>query len=195
MNLPSLPAFLGLFLLLLSFASHATASFLVGFGNVVYDPLCAECCLRALSSYTLDCTHPPDSDGGHSSHMGMATSPECFANNSPFLTTVAWCLSTKCAEEQNVAVSKLEEFWEKEVTGDKGVKAKWTYSIALERVVERPPRYQLVKGDMELNETAVVEPGRYLSQWNVLGMVARENVVESKYRYDHVGGLLDGVCC
>ncbi len=147
-----------------------------------YEPLCAESCLRALSSYTLDCTSPADHHGGHS--HGSSTTPDCYASNTPFLTSVAWCFSTKCAEH-SVPVSTLQRFWERFVTASNGkVAAKWSYPIALANVGPQPPTHQLDGADTDLNVTSIVSPDAYLKQWNVLGMVAREGVVESKYRQE-----------
>ena len=98
-------------------AGRAAAELLIGYGNMPYDPLCAESCLRSLTTYTLDCTHTADGDHSHS--HGPATSPECFASSTPFLTTVAWCMNTKCAE-YNIPVSKLQLFGS---SGSPGAKA------------------------------------------------------------------------
>jgi len=171
----------------LTLAGPVTAQFLVGYGFNPYDPLCAESCIRSLSSYTLDCS---DTDGGHSGHMhGSSTSNECYASNTPFLTSVAWCFSIKCGE-YDIPASTLQAFWEKSVTGSSKVAAKWTYPVALAQV-ESPPTYQLNGSEPLLNVTSLVSPKAYLSQWNVLGMVAREGVVESKYRYGRVPSIPD----
>ena len=156
------------------------AQLLVGYGLFPYDPLCAESCLRSLTGYTLECTMPA-MDHGHMMMMASSTNPDCFARDTAFLTTVAWCLSTKCAE-YIVPVSKLQAYWEKFVTGSSTVPAKWTCPNALSKVTS-PPTHVLNSSDTDLTVTSIVSPDLYLKQWNVLGMVARENVVESKYRY------------
>lgn len=165
----------------LTLTAPVASQLLVGYGFYPYGPLCAESCLRALSPYTLNCTVPADHHGGHS--HGSSTTPDCYASNTPFLTSAAWCFSTKCAEH-NVPVSTLQRFWEQFVTGSNKVPAKWSYPIALSNVDPQPPTYHLGGADMDLNVTSVVSPDAYLKQWNVLGMVAREGVVESKYRHE-----------
>ncbi|KAG7285983.1 hypothetical protein NEMBOFW57_008279 [Staphylotrichum longicolle] len=145
----------------LALAGPATAQFLVGYGFDPYEPLCAE----SRRPQQAICTAP--------------RSNECYASNTPFLTSVAWCFSTKCAEF-NIPASTLQAFWEKSVTGSSKVAAKWTYPVALAQV-EPPPTYQLNGSEPLLNVTSLVSPDTYLRQWNVLGMVAREGVVESKY--------------
>lgn len=117
-----------------------------------------------------------DHNDGHS-HMSPTT-PGCYAHDTPFLTSVAWCMNTKC---ENVAVSKIEHYWEKKVTGSAQVPPKWSYSEALAEIRARPPTYQVDSADMELNVTAVVNPTIYLSQWNVLGNVRDTAILESTY--------------
>ncbi|EJT76711.1 hypothetical protein GGTG_06627 [Gaeumannomyces tritici R3-111a-1] len=154
---------------------------LIGLGYLPYDPLFAESCLRSLSTYTLGCTPEMDMAGGHAGHAMSMTPPECFAADDAFLTSVAWCLHSKCADS-GVPASKLESFWEQFVTGSAGrLPAKWTYSEALAAVDPRPPSRQPDASDCELNVTSVVNPVVYLMQWNVLGAVVDESKTESKY--------------
>ena len=172
-----------LFLVSLAFlASPALAigqALLIGFGFSPYHPLCAESCLRSFTSYMLSCS--PSSDGHSHSHMS-ATPPECYAKDTAFLTSVAWCFSGKCADS-GVPISKLQAFWEQFVTGSPKVTPKWTYSVALANVDPTPPTYQLTAVDTDLNQTSLVSLDKYLAQWNALGNVAREGLVESNYRY------------
>lgn len=154
---------------------------LAGFGFSPYEPLCAESCLRSFTSYMLSCTPRGDDDSHSHSHMSP-TSPECYANDTSFLTSVAWCFSDRCAD-YDIPVSKLQEFWEQSVTGTSKVAPKWPYSVALENVDPKPPTYQMTSTDTDLNQTSLVSPDSYLAQWNVLGNVAREALVESNYRY------------
>lgn len=159
------------------FAQHAIAGGIQGYGLHQYDPLCAESCLRSLTSLSLSCTEHSGGDG-HSMMMMMTTSPACRASDTAFLTSVAWCISDKCA---GLEVSKLEAYWEGWVTGSKDVVPKWTYSEALAEVHPRPPKYQITSTDMSLNVISVVNPMTYLMQWNVLGNVLNEENLESTY--------------
>ncbi|KAL7806811.1 ferric reductase-like transmembrane component [Trichoderma aethiopicum] len=156
-----------------SFWAHGAVALLEGFGRTSYDPLCAESCLRSFTSLMLPCTSMEEGDMGM-----MTTPPSCRAESTPFLTSVAWCMSDKCV---GVPASKLEAYWEDWVTGDKGVQPKWTYAEALAEVDPRPPKVQLSGSDTTLNATSIVAPTTYLSQWNVLGAVRDETAVESKY--------------
>ncbi|KAK0701275.1 ferric reductase-like transmembrane component [Lasiosphaeris hirsuta] len=159
--------------------SPAVAQVLVGFGNVVYDPLCAESCLRSLTSYMLDCSGMGEDHDGMEM-MSMPMTADCYAHSTPFLTSVAWCMSTKCAG-QDIALSRMEHWWEQTVTGSRTLAAKWSYSAALLNVDPSPPTYQLGAADTALNVTSIVEPNTYLKQWNVLGGVRDETIIESAY--------------
>jgi hypothetical protein len=160
---------------LLAIASPAVAQMLTGFGSYPYQPVCAESCLRSFSSYMLDCTSM-----SHDDMMMMTTSPDCLANNTAYLTSVAWCLNTKCSQAGERA-SGIESLWEREITGNKQVAAKWSYGEALANVNPRPPKYQLTANDTSLNTTSIVAPTVYLAQYNVLSAVYRSAVIESAY--------------
>lgn len=131
-----------------------------------YDPLCAMACLRSIYSMMLDC-----SDGGQRlGMMGMMTSTTCWAQNTPYLTTLAYCMSVKCDED--TPRSKLETFWENEATGQKSagiatVPAKWSYGDALAHV-DGTPSVQLTATDTMLNTTSLVDESTYKAQYNVL---------------------------
>ncbi|KAK6538170.1 hypothetical protein TWF694_011052 [Orbilia ellipsospora] len=153
---------------------------LTGFPANPYDPYCAMSCLRSLSSLMLDCSSMGDTIG----MMTMSTTSACWAVNKPYLTSLAWCMHTKCAE-YNVPNSKLEWFWETEATGQTTAGAvtvppKWSYAEALAQITE-PPTFQLLPTDMDLNTTALVPPLVYRKQWNVLTMIQRETTVENTY--------------
>ncbi|OCL07257.1 hypothetical protein AOQ84DRAFT_377858 [Glonium stellatum] len=116
--------------------------------------------------------------------MTMMTTSSCWATNTPYLTSLAWCMHTKCAKF-NILNSKLEYFWEQEATGQStaGVKIvppKWSYAEALANVTT-PPTKQLVANDTDLNTTSLVAPDVYQAQWNVLTSVQRETTIENSY--------------
>lgn len=151
-----------------------------GYPSNPYDPFCAMSCLRSLSSLLLSC-----SSMGHTvGMMTMATTSSCWANNTPYLTSLAWCMQDKCAQE-NVANSKLEYFWETQSTGQSnageiGNPPKWSYSDTL-RTISKPPTIQLTPQDTWLNDTSLVPPLVYQEQWNVLTSVQRETAQENAY--------------
>lgn len=79
-------------------------------------------------------------DAGRSSKgvaVGMITFPtstECYANDTPCLTSLAWCARTKCPQGA-VMPSKMEYFQGQQAkvqkaTGVRAVPAKWSYDEA-----------------------------------------------------------------
>jgi hypothetical protein len=114
----------------------------------------------------------------HGDFKTMHTEPSCRANDTAFLTSVAWCINTKCADEK---ASKIEGYWEDWLTGSKSVPAKWSYAQALAEVDPQPPRYQLNMTDMVLNRTSIVEPIIYLKQFQSLGGSKHEMMMGSRY--------------
>ena len=108
-----------------------------GFPVNPYDPFCAMSCLRSLDGLTLSCSSMDDTVG----MMDIVTTSACWAENTPYLTSLAWCMHTKCAH-RNISNSKLEYFWENQATGQSnagqmGVPAKWSYSDALANIPVR----------------------------------------------------------
>lgn len=134
---------------------------LVGIDVNMYDPTCAWACRSAISSNMLSCSDHHASGGHMDMHMDM-TSPQCRAGDTAFLTTLAYCMSSKCAQYQ-IALSRLEKYWEEQCTGDPTVPPKWSYGAALQHVTEIPTR-QLGKED-DLNFTAVVSEPAWRAQY------------------------------
>ncbi|KAI8713800.1 Ferric oxidoreductase domain-containing protein [Fusarium sp. LHS14.1] len=151
---------------------------LVGYGIYPYEPPCAYACLRSLGSLMLECSSQEEMPSGMSHGPGM-TSPECRADDTPWLTTLAWCIKTECVE-YHVPVSKLEGFWEKESTESPSVSPKWSYSTSLQKI-SKSPTQQLTPTDEYLNTTSIVDSSVYLAQYNALTAVYRENLVEAGF--------------
>ncbi|KAK3386492.1 ferric reductase-like transmembrane component [Podospora didyma] len=164
-------------LLLLPGSPALAQDFLVGYGNYPYDPICAQSCLQAFRSYLLSCS---DLEAAKKPFDPLAppTSPSCYAKDTPFLTSAAWCFSSKCSEE---SIAKLEGYWQKSVSGSQAVPPKWSYSVALDKVDPRPPAYQLTFSDLQLNRTSLVVESLYLSSWNGMTALYEEDVKESKF--------------
>ena len=151
---------------------------LVGYGIWPYNPLCAFACDRALSTFMLSCSTSMSPGMSMSGDAAMA-SPQCRADDTPWLTTLAWCVHVQCAEDK-VRTSELESFWESQSTGDPSVAPKSDYSTTL-LSISQPPNQTVTDPDESLNFTALVDPTSYLSQYNALKAVQRENVVESAF--------------
>ncbi|CAI6332360.1 unnamed protein product [Periconia digitata] len=121
----------GLSLAFLAFTG--TASAMIGYGIEMYKPNCAFACRNSMSSVMLSCSDM-DMAGGHHGHGGaMPTSPECYAEDEPWLTSLAYCINETC--DDTVAPWVLEKYWFDQCTGDKtGVQPKWTYQQSLEQL-------------------------------------------------------------
>jgi len=83
-----------------------------GFPARAYDPICATACLRSLNTLTLNCS----SSGYTLGMVTFATDAACFAEDTSFLESVAWCALVQCTG-QNITNSEMEYFWEQQVTG------------------------------------------------------------------------------
>jgi hypothetical protein len=147
-----------------------------------YDPYCAMSCLRSIYGLMLDCSSmsPTNTLG----MMTFMTSSACWAINTPYLTTLAYCMKVKCAEF-DIPASRFELFWEQEATGQSsagevGVVPKWSYSEALANITT-PPTYVLPANATDLNFTSLVNPLFYLEQWNVLTAVQIETATENRF--------------
>lgn len=145
------------------------------------DPACAFGCTGSLAGFALACsTEDHSSDGGGHGHGSpIVTTSSCRAGDEPYLTTVAWCISTKCAPF-GVPVSRLEEVWELEVTGDPSVRAKWSYTEALLNV-DGPPTRMLAMGD-KLNAT-LLAPASWQTSYNTATAMGHESRTQSIYGY------------
>jgi hypothetical protein len=152
---------------------------LIGFGLYTYEPMCGETCLRSFQGYMLNCTEMSDGSG-MMGHM-MMTTPDCWAKDEAYLTSIAYCMSVKCPE-QDVPVWKMEIFWAEQVTGHPDLPPKWSYGEALHRANPSPPTYQMTNNDTMLKFTSLVNPDVYLAQWNVLSAVYRETILENLWR-------------
>lgn len=157
----------------------APAIALVGFEQRPYDPVCAYACASNVGTNLLSC----------SSMMTMtddmmmdtpSTTPECYASDTGYLTTMAWCLSTHCAP-YNVPNSSLELYWEGQVTGDPTVLPKWSYAQALQNVAQPPTR--VLGSEDVLDFTALADNATWIVQFDTLGACYREEALHAKFGY------------
>ncbi|KEY73505.1 hypothetical protein S7711_03673 [Stachybotrys chartarum IBT 7711] len=132
----------------------------VGLGLVMYDPICAYMCRNSITGWMLDC---PEGEyvAGHSHHGGghMMPSPVCYANNAPFLQTLAWCIHTHC--DENLSLAKIETYWERNAAGSllNMPVPRYSYQEALARVDEPPT--EIVNSTETLNRTSLIDEWLY----------------------------------
>ncbi|KAF2841706.1 ferric reductase transmembrane component 4 [Patellaria atrata CBS 101060] len=123
-------------LIFLCLSSSAAGAF-TGMGGPLQEPACAYACRNILSGAPLSCTPPMDHSHGHGHSMPPVTSPACRAGDDAYLTSLAYCINTKCP--QDIPIWQFERFWsEPQTTGDAAVPAKWDYRTALDHVKGLP---------------------------------------------------------
>jgi hypothetical protein len=138
--------------------SRAYAGF-TGLGVDDYNPLCCYACRNSISSARLSCS--TDQDAGPHSHGAPLTLPNCRAEDVPFLTTLAYCIKTKC-EVSNLPDWVLELYWAEQATGDPTVPPKWGYAATLQQITVAPN--QTFASGTTLNYTALVNATAYATQ-------------------------------
>lgn len=164
---------------------------IIGYGIKMYDPPCAFACRDTAQGWMLDCAN---TDGGGDDHTdddemddmeGMEgmddmemPSSECYANNDPYLQTLAWCISMHC---DGISTSKLEEFWASNVAGSLANEPspKYTYQMALQMVTEPPT--SIISTGVTLDTPSLVDEEVYLSSY--LGNHGFENMEARTSRY------------
>ena len=156
----------------------APTTALVGFETHMYNPPCAHACRGLIASNPLTCSNPMDHMGGHMHGTDAMTPPECRASDTPFLTTLAYCMETKCAPD-HVKASRLETYWEDMTTGSKAMPAKWTYATALQQI-QRPPT-ETLEEEATLNFTALLSDESFRAQYDTMITFEREERVHATY--------------
>lgn len=151
------------------------ANGIVGFGVNPYDPPCAHAYLRSITSLKLTCSHDVEEEG-HSHGPSAMTPPSCRAQDKPYLSTLAWCMHSRCSD---IATSQLQAFWETSGTEDPSVAAMWDYPTALASSSE--PSVAVTEDTAVLNFTAIADEDTYLAQFNSMTAVYRETRIEGIY--------------
>jgi hypothetical protein len=166
----TMPGFPYVFLL----ATSCAAAGFDGFnGHRSYPLPCALACRAAIAGASLACT-PEVNHVMHGGHHGPATTSDCYASDTPFLTTLAHCMETECGA-YNVPGWQLERYWEEAASGSPLVAPKWTYSEALANISAPPTN---VLGHHEtLNVTSLANPEMYSMQFNFMNTF---NVVNAR---------------
>ncbi|KAK1993965.1 ferric reductase transmembrane component 4 [Colletotrichum falcatum] len=161
---------------------------LIGYGITMYQPLCAYSCRVVLSSSALNCSTMEVTGG-----LPMfQTSPECFAIDSAFMTSLALCLQSRCVE---MPAWEIENYWHKTEAGIRNshrrldepgvyVVAKppapnWTYQQALAQVQGNVTSI-LTKG-ARLYQTSLVDDFQYQLQYDTMEMFERMEINHEKY--------------
>ena len=137
---------------------------LVGYGISMDKPTCAYACKDAITN-PLQCGSGTSGTSG-TSVLTQSTDeppPECYADNEPFLQTLAYCLSFYCVE---VPVWRLEKFWELNVAGRRAhqPRPEQSYQETLVRM-EAPPNSSTPPHDT-LTHASLIDEGAYVGLYN-----------------------------
>jgi hypothetical protein len=133
---------------------------LIGLGKNIYDLPCGTACYDAIAFNPLVCTPKTANSHSHKGPKEPTTPGKCFATDTSFLTTLAWCIRQNCP---NVETWKIEKFWRHYAVSKKIYPVppvpKWTYQESLQNISETPT--QVLGKDTLLNKTMVANSKQY----------------------------------
>ncbi|KAF2672133.1 hypothetical protein BT63DRAFT_445999 [Microthyrium microscopicum] len=133
---------------------------LIGFPHDLNELSCATDCFDTIAFNPLSCTPTPR--GPPKGRREPITPPKCFASNPPFLSTLAWCVKTKCSGEE---VWKIEKWWHQHAATPKIFPTppvpKLTYQESLASIKE-PPTKVLASENILINQTMLFNNQKYV---------------------------------
>ena len=149
-----------------------------GYGFSWFDPVCAQACHYPIASASLSCTSTEPS-GDHATGA-FPSSPECFAGDTAFLTTLAYCMNSTC-DVIEVPTWRREKFWATMVTGDPAVVPKWDYSRALDEITAPPTVEFNFMSKGTLNQTVLVSSAMYEIQSRFMNLFNYLEALQPRY--------------
>ncbi|KFX94318.1 hypothetical protein O988_06381 [Pseudogymnoascus sp. VKM F-3808] len=162
---------------------YAADSGIMGFGLSLYQDLCCQTCHDSLSALYLNCTTFPTHEGMDMSmdmdmDMEMAmmpmTSDECYAANTPWLQTMAFCIQQNCNADGYSADKQAKCFSTQAVAGA----SEPTFQDSLPATA---PTLQLSEDAMWLNSTSLVNKNTYDSIHGTLKEFTRQEYMHTRY--------------
>ena len=153
---------------------------IVGFGISLYQDLCCQACYDSLSALFLTCTTFPDDmstdmDMDAMSMMGT-TSAECYATNTPWLQTMAYCIQSNCNAHGYPADKQAICFSNQAVAGASTP----TFQDSLPSMA---PTVELAANATWLNVTSLVNSDTYYATYGTEGEFARSEYIHTRYSY------------
>ncbi|KAK4493586.1 hypothetical protein PRZ48_015253 [Zasmidium cellare] len=102
---------------------------LIGYGIDMYHPLCAFACRDILSSNRLTCsaTSHESKTKRHNDQVEVETSAHCYAENDPYLLSLAQCLHTHC--DGLTEGWELDRFWALDAVGSQSIQPQPVHSL------------------------------------------------------------------
>ncbi|KAK6974381.1 ferric reductase like transmembrane component-domain-containing protein [Favolaschia claudopus] len=102
----------------------------------------------------------------------------CRASSFPYLSSIAWCIHLYCPDDTRA--SKIETFWETEITGDAKVLPIWSFGEVMANITV-PPNVVAMGQDLVLNSTMLTTEENWQTTWITLYYFFRETALESYY--------------
>lgn len=139
-------------------------------------PLCPSACRGVLSGAQLNCSTTMMMSGGPM----VETSGSCYAADTEFLASMAWCIKRHCP---NLKLWEIEEWWYHNIPGKQidQPDPKWTYQETLEKMPTAPD-LELAQGS-PMNKTVIVSDHDYELQAQAMLAFGEVEVNHSKYGY------------
>ncbi|KAI3390834.1 hypothetical protein diail_8552 [Diaporthe ilicicola] len=161
--------------------AEAAKNGIVGFGISLYEDLCCQACHDSLSTLYLNCTTFMSGDdmSGMDMSMGMdmpmgMTSDECYASNTPWLQTMAYCIQQNCNADGYPADKQATCFSNQAVAGA----SEPTFQASLPATA---PTVELASDAMWLNVTSLVNHELYYSTHGTLYEFGRSEYFHTRY--------------
>ena len=165
-------------------AKAQTGNGIIGFGISLYQDLCCQACYDSLSSLYLRCTTFSSSgelSDNMSDDMSMdmtmgTTSDECYASNTPWLQTMAYCIQQNCDAVGYPAEDQAQCFQKQAVKGA----SEPTFQDSLPPT---SPTVELSTDATWLNVTSLVNRDVYYATYGTEGEFARSEYIHTRYAY------------
>ena len=180
----SLPIWLTLLHILLANAIVSTGREgygIVGYGIRMARPACAYACRDAITN-PLKCKSGASGGSGTSvlTQTTDAPPPECYANNEPYLQTLAYCISQHCSD---VPVWRLERYWEENVAGREAhqPRPRQSYQATL-ALIGTAPR-STTPSQKILTTVSLVDNSTYFGLYNAESGFTESEIAHERYGY------------
>jgi hypothetical protein len=182
-NSPAMGSRISFFILSLFLAIQnvsAGGNGIIGFGLSLYQDQCCQACYDSLSTLYLTCTTFPSDMSTDMDMSGMVmmgtTSAECYATNSPWLQTMAYCIQSNCDAHGYPADKQATCFSTHAVAGA-------STPTFQESLPSAAPTVEVEADAMWLNVTSLVNSDTYYSTYGTETEFARSEYIHTRYSY------------
>lgn len=145
-----------------------------------YDPYCGHGHFRSFSPFKLDCSMAFSPGGLTTGSEAAHHLTLCRASSFPYLSSIVWCMHLYCTD--GVRASRIENFWETQITGDVKILLKWIFGQVMASITEAPTMVAMNKS-VVLNMTILTTRETFDVTWTTLYYFFRETALESYFEY------------